>query len=109
MNAGHSKQWKRTEKTVTFVRILNLQEVVTKTVEQLNLSGEICCLQNLQNNCLKLLICGDKGSQQTKLMVTVVNSKLQHSVKRAKLIAIFEGANDSPECIQTVSVLKTIL
>ena len=98
---------KECEKSVTFVRVTNLQNVITKTVQQLQSTGELCSYENIPGDCLKVLVCGDKGSQQTKLMLSVLNSKLQHSVKRAKLIAIFERARDSPECIQTVSTVLT--
>ena len=91
------------QKTVTFVRVINLAQVITKTVEQLQSCGELTCQENIPVNCLKLLVCRDKGSQQTKLMLMVLNSKLQHSVKRAKMITIFEGAKDSPKCIEMVS------
>ena len=87
------------EKTVTFARVTSIREVLLKHIRQLEESGEMETYANIPSHCLKILMCGDKGSGQTKLMLSVLNAKLQHSVKRSKLLAIFEGAKDSPECM----------
>ena len=44
------------QKTVTFVRVINIAQVNTKTVEQLQSCGELTCQENIPGNCLKLLV-----------------------------------------------------
>jgi len=92
-------------KTVTFVRCTSLRQVLLKTMEQLRQSNELVEHECIPSDTLKILLCGDKGSKQTKLMMTVLNSKLQHSVKRSKLLAMFEGAKDSSHCIKMVCLV----
>ena len=94
---------KEAREIVTFVRVTNVKEIVSKTIQQLTESIELASYQNIPQDCLSLLLCGDNGATQTKLMLLVFNSKMQNSVKRSKLIPIFEGAKDRPDCIETVS------
>lgn len=43
---------------------------------------------------LALHVTGDKGGSSTKLLVQILNSTKQHSVKSSKLLAFFEGCPD---------------
>lgn len=65
-------------KTVTFVRCTSLRQVLIKTMSQLRESNELMEYECIPKDTLKLLLCGDKGSKQTKLMMTILNSKLQY-------------------------------
>ena len=74
---------------VTFVRITDLETVVQDTVSSLSRVGEIQHVGNKPPDTLQLLYCADKGSSKPKLLFSVLNSKLKHSINRAKLLAIF--------------------
>ena len=88
---------------VTFVRITDLKAVVQDTISALDEVGEMENVGNTAPDTLQLLYCADKGSSQTKLLFTVLNSKLKHSINRTKLLAIFDGAKDTSEHVETVS------
>ena len=90
-------------KSVTFVRITSIREVLTALIHSFQSEGQLPCLTNIQNNHLVALIAGDKGSAHTKLVITVLNAANPHSSKRCKLLAIFEGDKDTYECIEKVS------
>ena len=92
---------------VTFVRITNLLAVVKDTVATLNEAGEMRNVGSTTSNTLQLLYCADKGSSQTKLLFTALNSKLKHSINRAKLLANFDGEKDTRECVEMVCVNNT--
>ena len=83
---------------VTFVRVTKLQEVVTKMVDSLRQASHLTTHDNIV-----LMLSGDKGSTSTKLLSQVMNTKSQHAVKLAKVIAVFEGAKDCRESIEKVN------
>ena len=80
-----------TEKEVTFVHTLNFAGVTKHMIERLQQVNELTPQQNIPNQELSLLLCGDEGSSETKLVMPVLQSKHQHSIKRTKLLAIFSG------------------
>ena len=88
--------------TVSFVRVTDVADVVRRVVTELSVSLELKDHQNLDPSVLSLLVTGDKGSASTKLLLQVMNSKVQHSIKNAKLLAIFEGSKDNRESIEAV-------
>ncbi len=90
-------------KSVTFVRITNIAQVLTALVHSFQSEGQLSCLSNIQSNHLVALIAGDKGSTQTKMVMTVLNATNPHSSKRSKLLAMFERDKDTHECIEKVS------
>ena len=89
---------------VTFVMVTDLKSVVLDTIFSLNRVNELRDIGNTDVHTVQLLFCADKGSSQTKLLFIVLNSKLQHSLNRAKLLAIFEGEKDTRECVEMVSI-----
>ncbi|KAJ7391182.1 hypothetical protein OS493_019313 [Desmophyllum pertusum] len=91
-----------TGKQVSFVRVANISDVITKSVTQLNESDHFVKKSNVPNNVLWVLLTGDKGGKSTKLMLQFLNCKEQHSVNTARLLAIFEGDKDNYECIEKV-------
>ena len=68
---------------VTFVKITDLETVVQDTFSSLRRVGEIQHVGNKPPDTLPLLYCADKGSSQTKLLFSVVNSKLKHLINCA--------------------------
>ncbi|CAB3978763.1 Hypothetical predicted protein [Paramuricea clavata] len=90
-------------KSVTFVRITSVREVLPALIHSFQSEGQLSCLTNIQNNHLVALIAGDKGSAHTKLVITVLNAANPHSSKRCKLLAIFEGDKDRYECIEKIA------
>ena len=90
-------------KCVTFLRIKDLASVVNQTAKSLNDVDELRNIDNVPRDTLSLLTCADKGSTQTKLVATILNSERQHSINRAKLLAIFEGEKDTRECVEKLS------
>lgn len=91
-------------KKVTFVRVTSVRQALLALFNGLNAHGEISTIPNIQENHMLVLITGDKGSAQTKLMMTLLNSTNQHSQKRAKMLAIFEGDKDTRECMEKASM-----
>ena len=90
-------------KKVSFVRVTNMSDVITKTLAQLNESGLLMNKSNIPENVLWALLSGEKGGKSTKLLLQFLNCKEQHSVRTALLLAIFEGDKDNYyECIQAV-------
>lgn len=89
-------------KKVSFVRVTNMSDVIAKTVAQLNESGLLMKKSNIPENVLWALLSGDKGGKSTKLLLQFLNCKEQHSVRTARLLAIFEGDKDNYECIKEV-------
>ena len=87
---------------MSFVRVTNISDVITKTVAQLNESGLLMKKSNIPENVLWALLTGDKGGKSTKLLLQFLNCKEQHSVRTARLLAIFEGGKDNYECIKEV-------
>ena len=73
------------EKIVSFVRVANISDVITKTVAQLNESGLLVRKNNIPENVLLVLLSGDKGGKSTKLLLQFLNCKEQHSVHTARL------------------------
>lgn len=93
------------KKKVTFVRVTSVRQTLKALFDGFNANGEQCSVANIQENHMVVLIAGDKGSSQTKLMMTLLNSSNQHSRKRAKMLAIFEGDKDTRECMEKVSII----
>lgn len=91
-------------KKVTFVRVTSVRQALLALFNGLNTQGEISTIPNIQENHMLAFITGDKGSAQTKLMMTLLNSTNQHSQKRAKMLAIFEGDKDTRECMEKASM-----
>ena len=89
---------------VTFLRVTSLEKVISQTTNSLNDVNELRYIDNLPLNTLSLLTCADRGSTQTKLVATFLSSEKQHSINRAKLLAIFEGEKDTRECVEKLSI-----
>ncbi|XP_070538620.1 uncharacterized protein [Ptychodera flava] len=88
--------------TVNYIRVTDVREVVTKTVEELKANNKLTKLDNISPDTLWLCVSGDKGGNSTKLMLQVMNSKTQHSIKQAKLLGLFEGGRDTRKHIEVV-------
>ena len=58
-------------------------------------SNNLCYLNNLPSDTLWLHVSGDKGGKSTKLMLQIINSHDRHSIKKAKLLGLFEGGTDN--------------
>ena len=93
---------------VTLVRITDLKTVVQNTISSLSRVGEIQHVGNKPPETLQLFYCADKGLSQTKLLFSVLNSKLKHSINRAKLLTIFDGEKDTRECVEKVSYFTVV-
>ena len=91
-----------TGKEVTFVRTLNFADVTKHMTEGMQQTNKLTAKQSIPNEELSLFFCGDKGSAETKLVMTVLQSKHQHSIKCAKLLPIFSGEKDTTECVRVV-------
>ena len=89
-------------KKVSFVRVTNISDVLTKSVAQLNISGLLKKKRNIPENVFWALLSGDKGGKSTKLPLQFLNCKEQHSVHTARLLEMFEGDKDNYECIKEV-------
>ena len=87
---------------MSFVRVTNMSDVIPKTVAQLNETGLLMKKGNIPENVLWALLSGDKGGKSTKLLLQFLNCKEQHSVRTARLLAIFEGDKENYECIKEV-------
>ena len=81
------------ERKINFVRVTDVNNLINKTVQILNSQG---MLHNEKNNpdCLRILICGDKGGPSTKILCEFLNCRASHSFKTATLLGIYEGAKD---------------
>ena len=77
-------------KTVSFLRVVNTADVIKKSVHQLNASGLVVKKSNVPYNVLWILLSGDKGGKSTKLLLQFLNCNELHSVRSARLLAIFE-------------------
>ena len=89
-------------KTVSFLRVVNIADVIKKSVHQLKASGLVVKKSNVPDNVLWILLSGDKGGKSIKLLLQILNCNEQHSVRSAILLAIFEGDKDSYECMEKV-------
>ena len=89
-------------KTVSFLRVVNIADVIKKSVHQLKASGLVVKKSNVPDNVLWILLSGDKGGKSIKLLLQILNCNEQHSVRSAILLAIFEGDKDSYECMERV-------
>ena len=56
---------------------------MNQTAKSLNDVDELRNIDNVPRDTLSLLTCADKGSTQTKLVATILNSERQHSINRA--------------------------
>ena len=82
-------------KQVSFVRVKDIREVITQVVSDMYKSNNLCYLNNLPSDTLWLHVSGDKGGKSTKLMLQIINSHDRHSIKKAKLLGLFEGGTDN--------------
>ena len=82
-------------KTVSFLRVVNIADVIKKSVHQLKASGLVVKKSNVPDNVLWILLSGDKGGKSIKLLLQILNCNEQHSVRSAILLAIFKGDKDS--------------
>lgn len=89
-------------KTVSFLRVVNIEDVIRSTVQELSDSRKLEKHHNIPDDVLWFLLSGDKGGPSTKLLFQVLSAEEQHSVKAARLLAIFEGAKDNYECLNAV-------
>lgn len=58
-----------TGKKVSFVRVVNISEVVKQSVAQLSKRGLLVKKSNIPNNVLWVLLTGDEGGKSTKLLL----------------------------------------
>ena len=65
-------------------------------------SGDLATHSNFPNDCLWLMLAGDKGGSSTKLMLVFLNAKKQHSVHTGQMLALFQGCKDSCCAIEIV-------
>ena len=86
-------------KTVNFVRVVNVKEVIEQMVEELIESNSLKSPENINENTLYITLLGDKGGTSTKLLLQVlnINDSLMHSNRAAKMIAIYEGVTKKAE------------
>ena len=88
------------EKTVHFVRVSSVREVIVRTLTSLHKTGGLATHSNFPADQLRLLVAGDKGGSSTKLVLVFLNASQQHSVKTARLIAMFQGAKDTRAAVE---------
>ena len=81
---------------IQFVRVVNLEEVVRKTVQDLKNAGFIQPLENVPDNTLWIHLSADKGGKSTKLILQIINVNEggRHSIKQCKLLGFFEGKDN---------------
>ena len=89
-------------KKFPFLKVANISEVIKQSVAQLNQSGFLVKKSNIPNHVLWVLLTGDKGGKSTKLLLQFLSCNEQHSVRAARLLAIFQGDKDNYECIEKV-------
>ena len=94
--------------SVTFLRITDLHEVVKHSTNSLYEVNKLRQIDNVPKSTLSILTCADKGSTQTKLVTTILNSERMHSIGRAKLLAIYEEEKDTRECVEKASIKSSI-
>ena len=85
---------------MSFLRVVNIADVIKKSVHQLNVSGLLVKKSKVRDNVLWILLSGDKGGKSTKLLLQFLNCNEQHSVCSARLLAIFKGDKDSYQCME---------
>ena len=89
-------------KTVNFVRITQVDDVMNMVIKELDEAKLLENLPGLPNNELYVLLTGDKGGSSTKVMLQILNTKSGQSVRSAKLIGIYEGEKDNRECVEAI-------
>ena len=89
-------------KTVNFVRITQVDDVMNMVIKELDEAKLLENLPGLPNNELYVLLTGDKGGSSTKVMLQILNTKSGHSVRSAKLIGLYEGEKDNRERIEAI-------
>ena len=84
-------------KTVNFVRVVNVKEVMEQMVGKLIESNGLKSPENINENTLYISRLDDKECTSTKLLLQVLNAKdsLVHSNRAAKMIATYEGDKES--------------
>ena len=68
-------------KAVFFLRVINIADVIKKSVHQLNASGLLVKKSNVPDNVLWILLSGDKGGKSTKLLLQFLNCKWLYHIK----------------------------
>ena len=102
---GHFKVNKHCkDRTVYFVRIKNFREVLEQHRKNLIESSGLTIVSVIPINKLIVLLCGDKGGGQTKLLFQLLDCRDIHSIWKVKPLAIFEEASDSREHIEKVCI-----
>ena len=90
------------DKVGHFIRITNVQQVLERSMKTLHDNGLLRDHVVFPRDQLRILLTGDKGGTSTKLMMVFLNAAEPHSVKVARLLAMFSGVKDTREAIATV-------
>ena len=91
-------------KTINFVGVVNVKEIIEQMVEELTESNSLKSSENKNENTFYISLLGDKGGTSTKLLLQVLNTNdsLVHSHCSAKMTAIYEGDKESRESIEAI-------
>ena len=89
-------------KMVTFLCVTDPVDVIKRTVKELHAAGELDPLSPVSKRELRLMLSVDKGGASTKMMLQVLDTKMRHSTRRARLLAFFEGGKDSHENMREI-------
>ena len=84
------------DEKIHFVRVVNVEEVVKKTVEDLRKAGLLQQLENIPDDMLWVHVSADKGGKSTKLILQIINvaEGARHSIKQCKILGFFEGKDN---------------
>lgn len=88
---------------VDFVRVVSVEEVITRMVTELYDVGFLEYVQNLPDDALWLHFSADKGGKSTKLILQIINmnGNGRHSIRHCKILGFYEG-KDSQENIEGI-------
>ena len=89
-------------KTCHFIRVQDVRDVIVSSIKALHRNDQLHPYSNFPRQRLWLLLTGDKGGQSTKLVLAFLNAQKQHSVKTARLLAMFHGVKDDRNAVVTV-------
>ena len=81
---------------VTFLRVTDPESLCRSSLDDMRKGGLI----PPENNDICLLVCGDKGSESTKIICQFTNSERSQSVRNAKLLGIYLGSKENRENIK---------
>lgn len=81
---------------IDFVRVVNIEEVIRKTVDDLRKAGLLQKLGNISDDTLWVHVSADKGGKSTKLILQIINvaEGARHSIKQCKILGFFEGKDN---------------